>query len=374
MTLPFALSFMRQPGGLPVNTVAPVVSNAGAFLEPEAVLSCTQGTWGGDPAPSSFTYQWRRGGVDIAGETASSYTLVVADSGAVVDCVVTATNAIGNASHASNDLGTTLNRRMVPHDLSGCVAWYDPNEPGGGPLSLAAGLVQSGGRASQLTDLSGNGRHLVQATGANQPAVVTKNSRTAVYSDASSRYMVTAAYTATNGNLGQIVALVYALTNDGITTGSRVFAASNTAGADTGTGAMRIRRATTTAVLEFMGGSNSSTVSTQTATYEEMHTLTFQRDETTLHKVTKDGGTPVTTGVSEAASLGFTRHIIFSNLAASGAVGTAYNAGTMGPVALMNVDITDADRQKLEGILAWRANVQGILNGSHPYLSSPPRI
>jgi len=48
-----------------------------------------------------ITYQWRRDGVDIADtppgtSTSSTYTLVQADEGAVIDCVVTASNNIGS--------------------------------------------------------------------------------------------------------------------------------------------------------------------------------------------------------------------------------------------------------------------------------------
>jgi len=43
--------------------------------------------WTGSPA---FTYQWTRDGVDIVGETASTYTTVPADDGAAIMCVVEA--------------------------------------------------------------------------------------------------------------------------------------------------------------------------------------------------------------------------------------------------------------------------------------------
>jgi hypothetical protein len=60
------------------------------------VLSCTMGNWNG--APSSYAYQWLRNGTTIAGATASTYTLVAADSGTNVSCRVIATNAAGPSS------------------------------------------------------------------------------------------------------------------------------------------------------------------------------------------------------------------------------------------------------------------------------------
>ena len=55
------------------------------------VLTAGNGTW--VATPDSYTYQWRRSGVDISGATASTYTLVSADSGLPVSVAVTAVKA-----------------------------------------------------------------------------------------------------------------------------------------------------------------------------------------------------------------------------------------------------------------------------------------
>lgn len=83
----------------PVNSVAPVASGS---VSVGSVVSVTTGTWSGSP---TYAYQWQRGGVDIAGATALTYTLVSGDIGAMVRCVVTATNAGGAVSANSNALG-----------------------------------------------------------------------------------------------------------------------------------------------------------------------------------------------------------------------------------------------------------------------------
>ena len=84
---------------LPANTAAPVISGS---LTVGSTLSCTQGTWSN--SPTSYAYQWQRGGTNISGATSSSYTTVTADGGTSVGCLVTATNAAGSASQASNTL------------------------------------------------------------------------------------------------------------------------------------------------------------------------------------------------------------------------------------------------------------------------------
>lgn len=84
----------------PANMVAPVVSGVAAEGE---TLTTDNGTWTNSPA--GYTFQWKRGGTSISGAAASAYTLVTADVGSNITCVVTATNAGGSASATSNSVG-----------------------------------------------------------------------------------------------------------------------------------------------------------------------------------------------------------------------------------------------------------------------------
>ena len=107
---------------LPVNTVAPAVTGTATKGQ---ILTTTDGTWTGTPVPT-LTYQWRRAAVDIAGETNSTYTLAVADRGAAIDCVVTATNAAGAVTADSNDIlcstGLDFSIASVCCDLDATIA------------------------------------------------------------------------------------------------------------------------------------------------------------------------------------------------------------------------------------------------------------
>ena len=81
----------------PVNTAAPAVTG----LTPVgSTLSCTQGTW--NFVPLIYRYQWLRAGVAIAGATNPTYVTVQADHLLAVSCMVTAENAAGATSIASN--------------------------------------------------------------------------------------------------------------------------------------------------------------------------------------------------------------------------------------------------------------------------------
>ena len=83
----------------PVNTALPVVSGAHTV---GTTLTSANGTWTGSPA---FTYKWERDGQIIAGATASTYTLVAADVDAMIRILVTGTNASGQATAMSAEVG-----------------------------------------------------------------------------------------------------------------------------------------------------------------------------------------------------------------------------------------------------------------------------
>lgn len=76
----------------PVNTVAPAITGDAEVGE---TLTCSAGTWTGDPTPSAAAFQWLRDGRPINGATAATYELAAADLGARVGCVVRRENIYG---------------------------------------------------------------------------------------------------------------------------------------------------------------------------------------------------------------------------------------------------------------------------------------
>lgn len=91
-----------QPAGIgaPVNTASPIASGTG---DAGQTLSVTTGTWTG-MVGGTFTYQWQSNSVNIGGATASTFLLTSTQNGSTVRCVVTASNAAGNASANSNGI------------------------------------------------------------------------------------------------------------------------------------------------------------------------------------------------------------------------------------------------------------------------------
>jgi hypothetical protein len=87
-------------GNAPINTVAPAISGT---LVVGNVLTCSTGTWTSDTGIiPPYTYQWYRGLTLIVGATNNTYTLVQADAGQNIKCVVTACDSDGCTNADSN--------------------------------------------------------------------------------------------------------------------------------------------------------------------------------------------------------------------------------------------------------------------------------
>ena len=116
----------------PSNTAPPAISGR---TYDGATLSASTGTWSGS-TPMTFAYQWQRcdgsGGncIDLAGATASSYTLGTSDVGSTVRVVVTATNNVGNGSAPSAPSAVIASAPAVPQPpvTAGLQLWYDASQ------------------------------------------------------------------------------------------------------------------------------------------------------------------------------------------------------------------------------------------------------
>ena len=100
------------------NTVGskPVFSSGGGLshdpaLIPGTVITVDPITWLGTKVPNNpiqSTYQWKRDGVNISGQTNSTYTLTSADANTVITVEVKATNVLGTSDVITYTLGDVL--------------------------------------------------------------------------------------------------------------------------------------------------------------------------------------------------------------------------------------------------------------------------
>lgn len=121
----------------PVNSVLPVISGTPTVGQ---LLSTTDGTWSGSP---TFTYQWKRDGVNIGSATANTYTLVSADAGAVITVTVTATNAAGSASATSAGTSAVSHTYVSLMTSLSLTMWHRYREAAGATTAVNSGTSGS---------------------------------------------------------------------------------------------------------------------------------------------------------------------------------------------------------------------------------------
>jgi Cellulase (glycosyl hydrolase family 5) len=90
-------TFSTQFALVPVKTVAPVISGTAQVGQ---TLTATAGTWAN--TPTSYAYQWNRGGTAINGAASSTYVPVAADVGNTLTVSVIATNGSGSSAPATS--------------------------------------------------------------------------------------------------------------------------------------------------------------------------------------------------------------------------------------------------------------------------------
>jgi hypothetical protein len=106
-------------GVVVANSVAPVISGT---LNYGNVLTVSDGTWTGTPAPT-YTYQWQKNGTNISGQTASTYTTVFGDVGATITCEVTGANPFNSVMAEAT--GVVILDPAAPNLTAPVLDWDD---------------------------------------------------------------------------------------------------------------------------------------------------------------------------------------------------------------------------------------------------------
>jgi hypothetical protein len=98
---PMTIDYENAKFAAPVNQFPPKID--GKDIVGTLLKVIDNGQWSGT-LPIIYSYQWQRNGIDIVGQTNSTYTTEMADLGQQITCEVTATNIAGSASQISNGI------------------------------------------------------------------------------------------------------------------------------------------------------------------------------------------------------------------------------------------------------------------------------
>ena len=153
-TYPFDSADLAQG---PVNLARPAISGT---LSTGNVLTAENGLWVHDVTAGTplRSYQWQRGGADIPGETAATYTVQAADLGPGVSLGETLTDAFGQRSAESALL--TAGGAFLPSDDPLLRGWWDGSD--------TATITTTGTEVTAWADKSG-GAPLAQNSPVRRP-------------------------------------------------------------------------------------------------------------------------------------------------------------------------------------------------------------
>ena len=242
----------------------------------------------------------------------------------------------------------------VPSDVSGLSVWLDANDAGTFTFGTGSAVATWG-------DKSGNANHVTQATSGNRPTVQTAvlDSKDVVrFAQGSNQFLAKSSLTNGPGNAACTMAVVLKLTAtisleavwdiSDTTNTNRTLLFSNSGGN------MQMKSQNGSPALEAFTDTTSFHVWSGTST-------------TTLRRLWRNGTQKTDSSATAQAS------VVGTNLR----VGFLFQDvqslnGDIAELVLYNTVLSTGDRQKLEGYLAHKWGLEGSLDGSHPYLASPP--
>ena len=160
----------------PANTTPPAISGTAHGGE---TLTASQGEWTGT-LPIAYAYQWRRcdadgsGCADIAGATATTYTVTSADADHAVRVLVTASNVAGHSSAISEPTDSVVAKpgnetapSIAGNARDGAVLTADHGEWGGSqPIDYAYQWQRCDAAGTSCSDVSGATRADYELTSA----------------------------------------------------------------------------------------------------------------------------------------------------------------------------------------------------------------
>ena len=245
----------------------------------------------------------------------------------------------------------------TPNFLS-TVAWYDASD------TSSTNIVHVGGSISQWSDKSGNGRHATQASVAQQPSTETTTigGLNAISFDGSNDILASDPIAAAIGPnpFTIFTALKSSTTNNALLLTMREFTGTTTRG--------YLHRGTANTFTTWWG---DPTVTIPVPIEDNTDSIVgFSRTAVGLAQNYVNGTPSEETAVSMASPFGF--FSIGGLRTSTSTTGLGYSNVKFGEILVAIGELSLADRQQVEGYLAWKWNLVVKLPSNHPYKLNPP--
>jgi len=347
---------------IPLNSVLPVITAADP-LRTGMTITCSTGTWSG--SPSGYTYQWYADGVLIGSATANSYVTIAAHIGKYYTCAVNASNGSGSGT-AVTTLPTTRLLFSVTDEPSLIHHWKS---------TVASSITATGAAVSQWNDIKGTS-HVLQATGANQPTLVaeaTLGNKNIVRFDGVSDFLRNVTALIYTGDAYTVIALG-AARSGGFSAGrliSMTDGATADGAASSQNSAIWYRNGVAQSYRCSVGG--TAHASSQPMVYGEFNIFEHLKDAAGFDMAIND--------IEPLKNMAKVVTVNFQSVAFGGGIsgvssmnGALYSDSDLGEVAVFNKYLTQAERNKIVGAMAWdwHSSLVTKLDAGHPYKSAPP--
>lgn len=222
-----------------------------------------------------------------------------------------------------------------PTSIAGCTLWLDAAD--------TSTITSSSGSVSQWNDKSGNGNNAVQATSTAQPQLSTQNGLTALHNPDNNRKMSSTA--ALFG--GDLTIFFVGLYPGGSPYSGMIYGASAVPD------------------LAWEGSGNKAYWSVNAGTD---HVFTLGSNSLAIQEVVWNNASAYALyQTGNAAGSGSETHSVGSSIATIFA-----DPGYCCEIIVYNSALSTANRQLIEGYLAWKWGLQAGLPAGHPYAATPP--
>jgi len=256
----------------------------------------------------------------------------------------------------------------IPLQLSGCCLWLDATD-------ASTLTLQSGNKVSEWRDKSASAFSFVQATSAKQPTY-TLNSQnslpTLLFNSANLTYLEGTA----NFAFGTNSYSLFCVYNSSVGTDMGPFNKSYTA-TPTGSIALLHNAGQFRYTFTHTGGSRIANVSAGSLLGPKIAGLVVNRSPANLDSSYKTGTLLGTLTINDATNYAPTAYPMLVGAYGASSAGSAPYSFFPGNICEIisyskSENLTDANRQKIEGYLAWKWGLQAQLPVGHIYINSPP--